>query len=229
MDRRLLLALVSIFGCAQGSLEGPGFGLPVTATQPAQSDTGDDDDDETGSSSGEGSGSVSASGGVTSAADAGSSSGDPVSAGPESSDDGVTVDPSAEESSSGVDPTDASATDPTDASDDGDPPPPPPPDAGPWESCEAADCEAGNDCITVTGLDANDAYCSPQCQTDLDCPYPDTGDATPFCALVADDAVDPTNCALVCEYDGLDYGTCPNGMECAGIPGQDPTISLCMW
>ena len=32
-----------------------------------------------------------------------------------------------------------------------------------------------------------------------------------------------------CEIDGLDYGTCPTGMTCTSVPGQDPSVSLCMW
>jgi hypothetical protein len=218
MDRRLPLMLALVAACAEGSLANPGFGAPVSTTQPTPSDSGEEGDAEgTGTTSGGGEG------GSSGPADE-SSSGSPGSGPQDSSSSGAT-DPSAGSSSDG------GATDPSAGSSSGavEPPPDPPPSVGPWESCEAATCDAGADCITVTGLDANDAYCAPTCVIDSDCPLPASGDATPFCALVADDAVDPTNCALVCEYDGADFGTCPNGMACTSIPGQAPTISLCMW
>lgn len=220
MDRRPALLLAFVAACAEGSLANPGFGAPVSTTQPTPSDSGGDEDAET--STGTAAGGAE---GDSSGPEAASSSGAPESGPQDSSSSGAT-DPSAGSSSDG------GATDPSagSSSDGGvEPPPDPPPSVGPWESCEAATCEPGSDCITVTGLDANDAYCAPACVTDDDCPLPDSGDATPFCALVADDAIDPTNCALVCEYDGADFGTCPNGMACASIPGQAPTISLCMW
>ena len=238
MDRRLLLPLMLVLGCAQGSLEGPGsFGLPSTATMTTttQGDTDDDDgetEDDTDDGDGDGdgdTGSSTPSSTDPSTADDESSSAPITTAEDSSEDDSASLDDSASASgqeSSSSDPS-ASATNSDDGAsmDDG---ALPPPDAAGWENCEAAVCELGNDCITVDGV-AGEAYCAPQCVTDLDCPYPDTGDATPFCLLVGEGAVDPTNCALVCEADGLDYGTCPDGMSCTSVPGQDPSISLCMW
>lgn len=231
MDRRLILPFALGLGCAKGSLEGPvTFGVPHTATSSDPSDTGDDDGDDDGEqtgTTGNNSGSE-----VSSADGEESSTGSPVSGPEESSDDAASVDASAEGESSSSDPSAASASMSTDDSasasasnDDG---VMPPPEAGPWEDCQAATCEVGTDCITVNGV-AGEPYCSPQCVTDLDCPFPDSGDASPYCLLVGEGAVDPTNCALVCEVDGLDYGTCPDGMSCTSVPGQDPSISLCMW
>lgn len=227
MDRRCLLGFALMLGCAKGSAEGPtSFGLPTgSATQPSPSDSGESQEDSGSDSSGNSGG-----GDGTTAEQAEGSSGSPVSTADDSSDGGVTLDPTAEASTSVGDPSasasaSASMTDPsTDSGVE-----PPPAEVGAWEDCAAATCEVGSDCITVTGLDNNDPYCSPQCVSDFDCPLPASGDATPYCALVADNAVDPTNCALVCESDGFDLGTCPNGMVCTSIPGQNPTISLCMW
>ena len=236
MDRRLLLPMVLVLGCAQGDLEGPGsFGLPNTTTlTTTQADTEDDDgetEDDTDDGDGDGDTGPSTQSSTDPATEDASTS-TPVTTAEDSSGDGSTspddsasASASAEESSSTdpIDPTDATNDD--GAMDDG---VEPPPDAGAWGNCEAAVCELGNDCITVNGV-VGDAYCAPQCATDLDCPFPDSGDATPMCLLVGEGAVDPTNCTLVCEVDGLDYGTCPNGMTCTSVPGQDPTVSLCMW
>jgi hypothetical protein len=237
MDRRLLLLLALSVGCAQGSLEGPGsFGLPTGATMTTQADTGDDEgetEDET-DEDGDGDGDTgpstqSSTDPSTDTAMDDSSSSAPITTAEDSSDGSASLDDSAsaEDSSSSDASASASATNSDDGAsmDDG---VEPPPEVGPWENCEAATCEVGTDCLTVNGV-AGEAYCSPQCIDDLDCPYADTGDATPFCLLVDEGDVDPSNCTLVCEVDGLDYGTCPTGMTCTSVPGQDPSVSLCMW
>ncbi len=221
MDRRTCLPVVLVLGCAQGSLGDPGFGVPqATVTQGVSVGAGSGDSSsggggtEEGSAEGSGDASASQPDGTTSFDATGDSGGESTAG--ETGESG----PPGESGESGVAESSSSA-----GGDDA----PPPPDAAAWESCEAAGCEAGADCITVTGLRANDAFCSPQCVTDLDCPDPGSGDALAFCGLIADDAVEPTHCALLCEYDGLDYGACPNGMVCAAIPGQVTPISLCMW
>jgi hypothetical protein len=148
---------------------------------------------------------------ASSVADTSSSSGPPQESssegGPaESSDSGSTTSMSSESSSTGSTPA-----------------------PGAWEECDGVVCEAGNDCTAVTGLRGNAPFCSPQCMTDDDCPPPPDGDATPICALAIDGADSPTNCALLCAYDGMDYGTCPAGMDCTEIPDQTTPVSLCAW
>jgi hypothetical protein len=233
MDLRRSLALLLVAGCAAGSLENNSFGLPATATQPMTT-AGDDDDDTGGSTTGDDPSGNSASAEETTAPP---TTADDSSAGPADDSTDATDDPSITNPTDDPtnDPTDDPTTDPTDAESTGPVDPStddgamPPPMVGEWENCAQAICDAGNDCIGVVGLDNNDAYCAPQCVSDLDCPLPASGTAEPYCLLVAENEVDPTNCALVCEYDGFDFGTCPNGMQCAAIPDQSPTVSLCMW
>ncbi|MBX7082998.1 MAG: hypothetical protein K1X88_27580 [Nannocystaceae bacterium] len=222
--RTLALLSVALVACAQGSLDGPtSFGFTVGMTNVTVGDGGEestgggsDSDTSAGSGSTGGSASASADGGSTSTGAAeGSSSDSGLSA---------SASMSAGESSSG-----ASASADGGSMTTMDPPPPPPMDVGPWEDCANANCEAGNDCIELTDVMTDEPYCSPQCTTDADCPLPATGDALPICALSADGAADPTNCALLCEYDNLPYGTCPNGMTCTDIPGQTTQIALCVW
>ena len=146
---------------------------------------------------------------ASSVADTSSGSGPPQEssseAGPAESDGGSTMATSSESSSTGGMPA-----------------------PGAWEECEGVMCEAGNDCTTITGL-GNAAFCSPQCMDNGDCPPPPDGDATPVCALVAGGADSATNCGLLCAYDGMDYGTCPAGMDCTELPDQMTPVSLCLW
>lgn len=218
MDRRRsLLGVLALAACAKGTLDNTTtFGVSFTTTQSASSaeDSGDEaDSGDTGGSTSEGGEADATTAPVTTA---------PITTDPASSDGGADSGPA--EESSGGGPVTTMTTDP--ATDDG---MPPPPDVGPWEACDLADCEAGNDCIELTGLRSNAPYCSPQCTEDADCPLPPDGDALPVCALSSDGAAVPTNCALLCEYDGLPYGTCPAGMVCTDVPDQMTPVSICMW
>lgn len=217
------IVVLTATACAQGSLEngGSSFDPTASATQvTAAADTGD------GASSGGDDGESTAI--VSDSGDASSSM--PVTTAPateEGSSSAIESSGStgaAEDSSSSGPITTMGA--PSSSSDDGTPPPP---DASAWASCDEADCEAGNDCLNITGLREYLPWCSPQCIVDLDCPAPQDGDAYVGCLASGEGEEDPTNCVLVCEYDGLDYGTCPTGMACAAVPGQTTPISLCMW
>lgn len=218
MVRRCLLGVLALAACAKGSLDNTTtFGGSFSTTQSASSAdaSGDEEDsgDTGGSTSGGGDGEGDTTMPVTTM---------PITTDPASSEGGPDSGPAQESSDGG--PITTMTTDPS--TDDG---MPPPPDVGPWEACDLAACEAGNDCIELTGLRSNPPYCSPQCTTDADCPAPPDGDALPVCALSADGATDPTNCALLCEYDGLPYGTCPAGMACTDVPDQTTPVSICMW
>lgn len=216
----IVLALV---GCAKGDLDnGTSFGFTASATLPAtaSADDGDgeegstagDDDESTaeGQAEGSGDGEASTQPATTDEPPAESSGG-----GEEESSDGPI-----EPGSSSTDPVGESS------SDDG---AEPPPEVGPWEDCDAAVCEDGTDCVEITGLRGNAPYCSAQCVSDLDCPDPATGTAIPVCALALNDAEDSTNCALLCSFDDVPQGTCPNGMVCTDLPGAMTQASLCMW
>ncbi|MBC8066824.1 MAG: hypothetical protein IAG13_00700 [Deltaproteobacteria bacterium] len=215
------ILVLTATACAQGSLENAGssFGQSASATQVTTvADTGDDASSSSGAaettSVAESSGASGTATATTTPTTEGGSSG-----AVESSSSGAQ-----EESSSGAPITTMGVE--TSSSDDGTPPPP---DASAWGSCDEADCEAGNDCLNITGLREFSPWCSPQCVVDLDCPAPPDGDAYIGCLASGEGEEEPTNCVLVCEYDGLDYGTCPTGMACAAVPDQATPISLCMW
>jgi hypothetical protein len=206
-----MLALVA---CAKGTLDNAqNFGVSVSTTQSSSASNGDDDESTTDADDG-------------SESEGGTAGSDPATTDPATTESAGT-DPGEssgvlEESSSGAPITTMSEE--SSSTGGG----PVLPDVGPWEACDLADCELGNDCIGLTGLRSYAPYCSPVCVTDDDCPFPDDGDALPVCALSVDDA-DPTNCALLCEVDGVPYGTCPGGMSCAEVPDQPTPVSICMW
>jgi len=219
--RRLSILALTLVACAQGNLEpGTSFNPTVGGTQP--SDTGNDDGDgDDDGDSGEASGST----GGSATADEGSSGPAPTTNEGDSTTD--PTDASAEgESTTEPMPGDTSTTEPM--NDDGiDTEPGMLPDAGPYEDCSLPDCEAGNDCLGIVGLDDYAPFCSPQCTSDADCPP--GGTAVPSCILSEEGAADPTNCVLLCSYDNESLGNCPNGMTCADIPGQTTQVGVCMW
>jgi hypothetical protein len=222
--------------CAQGDLQtGGSFGMTSPATMAGDDDDGTGDDDGSTGTAGETSGASTTGGlddGTTSAVDSsGESSGAPVTASAdESSSMGsglVESSSSAASSEAGDDMAEAgdevtSSGDDMPMEDDGAVPP------EPWESCEAMACDAGSLCINVTGLRGFSPYCAPECMVDADCPYPG-GDALVSCALIEDGATEPTHCAVICEYDDMVLGECPDGMQCAEVPDQMTQVALCMW
>lgn len=97
-----------------------------------------------------------------------------------------------------------------------------------YESCATNECVAGSQCIDITDLEEYDPFCSPDCESDADCPSVGGG-VESWCALVPDGELDPASCVLVCSYDDDVLGDCPGAMDCIEVPGQDPPISVCMW
>ena len=198
-----LLAPLSLWtACAQGSLDNGGFGFSASGPGPvsttATATAGDSDGASSSSGAAEaGSGEASTAVATTTSDAMESSSGGAV--------DTSTGGAASSGSDASASMTDASMTGASMTGGD------PPPEVGEYEDCAAATCVDGSDCIELTDLPANDAFCSPQCTVDADCPAGPGGDALPVCALSDAMAVDPTNCVLLCEYDGLDYGTCPGG------------------
>ncbi|MBK8236544.1 MAG: hypothetical protein IPK74_13390 [Deltaproteobacteria bacterium] len=216
---QLLAPLCLWTACAQGSLDNGGFGFSASGPGPvsttATATAGDSDGGSSSSGAAEASGDEASTAAATTTGDATASS----SGGAADTSTGG----AASSSDASASMTDASMTGASMTGGD------PPPEVGEYEDCAAATCVDGSDCIELTDLPANDAFCSPQCTVDADCPAGPGGDALPVCALSDAMAVDPTNCVLLCEYDGLDYGTCPGGMSCTSIPGQTTSISVCMW
>lgn len=224
--RRLSILGLAMVACAQGSLEpGTSFNPTVGTMQPG--DSGDDEGDDADDGDDDGSETTGGGEGSASVDDGGSTGADPTTNEGEGTTDPASA--SAEdESTSDPPPMETSTTDPGGEEEAGsDTDPGMLPDAGPYEDCTLPDCEAGNDCLGIVGLDDYAPYCSPQCTEDADCPA--GGTAAPSCILSEEGAPAPTNCVLLCEYDNEVLGNCPTGMTCADLPGQTTQVGLCMW
>jgi hypothetical protein len=102
------------------------------------------------------------------------------------------------------------------------------PQADAWESCQSAECGPDMQCIGIGSLAEYDSFCSPECESDDDCPGVNGG-VLSWCALVPDGELDPQGCVLVCSLDDEVQGDCPGSMECVDVPGSTTQISVCMW
>jgi hypothetical protein len=92
-------------------------------------------------------------------------------------------------------------------------------DGDPWDPNT---CMEPSIPVTINGLTGD--VCSPPCSVDADCPPGPVG-TNPQCALILDMAMDPSNCALVC--DPVNDG-CPVGASCKEIVDQ-PGVGICTY
>jgi hypothetical protein len=92
-------------------------------------------------------------------------------------------------------------------------------DGDPWDPNT---CVEPSIPVTINGITGD--VCSAPCAVDADCPPGPVG-TNPACALILDMAVDPTNCALVC--DPLN-DACPVGASCKEIVDQ-PGVGICTY
>jgi hypothetical protein len=92
-------------------------------------------------------------------------------------------------------------------------------DGDPWDPNTCMDPSVP---VTITGITGE--VCSAPCAVDGDCPAGPVG-TTPACALILDMAVDPTNCALICDPAN---DTCSVGASCKDVPMQ-PGVGICTY
>jgi hypothetical protein len=92
-------------------------------------------------------------------------------------------------------------------------------DGDPWDPDACVDPSIP---VTINGIEGS--LCSAPCAVDGDCPAGPPG-TQPACALILDMAVDPTNCALICDPVN---DTCPVGSSCKDVPNQ-PGVGICTY
>ena len=83
-------------------------------------------------------------------------------------------------------------------------------------------CAPPSEVVSITDIEGS--LCSAPCVSDIDCPAGPVA-TTPACALILEGAMDPTNCALIC--DRLN-DTCSPGSTCKAVPNQ-PGVGICTY
>ncbi len=107
-------------------------------------------------------------------------------------------------------------------------------------ACDVASvkvCQDESACVQVVleGARGGDAFCSKSCggREDLEsCKDVGGFGLQGACVLQKNgkrigDGI-PSQCALVCEYQGATGSACPTGLECVPIQLRDPSVSFCL-
>lgn len=105
---------------------------------------------------------------------------------------------------------------------DGDPTTGDPTTGGGNDPWDPNNCGAPSMLVSITDIEGS--LCSAPCASDIDCPA-GPGGTNPACALVLEGAMDPNQCALLC--DPLS-DTCSPGATCKDVPGQ-PGLGICTY
>lgn len=90
-----------------------------------------------------------------------------------------------------------------------------------YNACDM--CAAGENPISIMGLDGF-CFCSPTCDGAMSaCPAPSGGGGQAVCAL-GTDSMNPTQCVVVCQDDSM----CPSGGTCQVLSTPQGDVGLCM-